>query len=140
MPDRDDATDAGEGARADLPAARRAAARAVARLLDAGGRVTVWPSKQGKKQAVLAYLATHFEVGRDYSEAEVNARLSALNTFGDHALLRRELFDRGWLERTADGSRYWRGTPGRGADLGAGAEVDPGADRSADGNAAGNAG
>jgi hypothetical protein len=77
------------------------------RYLDATGRVRVYPSKNVRKRLVLAYLAFQFRPGQEYSEAEVNALLRGHHTFDDPALLRRDLFDWGFLDRTADGARYW---------------------------------
>ena len=78
--------------------------------LDQQGRVKSWPSKKYRavQKAVIDYLATRFEPGIEYSEAEVNDVLNTWHLFGDHALLRRELFDAHWLNRTRDGHRYWR--------------------------------
>ena len=42
------------------------------------------------------------------TEKQVNAQLEATHLFGDHALLRRELVDGGWLTRKRDGSDYRR--------------------------------
>lgn len=79
----------------------------ISRFLDANLRVKIWPAKQKKKLVVLEYLAAKFERGVEYTEKEVNARLLEWHTFQDVALLRRALFDYGFLERLADGSRYW---------------------------------
>lgn len=79
----------------------------VARFLDADLRVKIWPAKQRKKLIVLEYLASKFERGVEYTEKEVNARLQEWHIFNDVALLRRALFDYGFMERHADGSRYW---------------------------------
>jgi hypothetical protein len=49
-----------------------------------------------------------FEAGRDYAEPEVNAIIDANHLFGDYALLRRELVDRGLLQRDKAGRRYRR--------------------------------
>ena len=84
------------------------ARRTAARYLNETGQVTTWPAKRKKKLCVLEYLAQQFEFERQYEEREVNALLNHLHTFEDHALLRRELFDQGFLDRVADGSRYWR--------------------------------
>lgn len=65
------------------------------------------PAKQRKKQLVLSYLAEKFEVEKLYSEREVNALLKEWHTFEDPATLRRELYDRRFLNRTPDGSAYW---------------------------------
>jgi hypothetical protein len=77
-------------------------------LLDAEGRVMRWPSKVLQKTAVLEYLATKFDLDRTYNELEVNAILKAWHVFSDWALLRRELFERGLLDRTPNGSSYTR--------------------------------
>lgn len=79
--------------------------------MDAEGRLKTWPSA-GKHKALqglaLQFLAEKFEVGRVYTEKEVNAILNQHHTFEDHALLRRELFEAGLLNRQKDGSQYWR--------------------------------
>ncbi|MFN8221009.1 MAG: DUF2087 domain-containing protein [Fimbriimonadales bacterium] len=79
--------------------------------LDAEGRLHTWPSKRNKarlQEIALRWLAQAFESGRDYSEAEVNKILNERHTFGDAALLRREMFERGILLRTRDCRRYWK--------------------------------
>ena len=55
----------------------------------------------------LEFLAAKFEMGREYSEKEVNEILNQNHTFGDPALLRRELYMKKLLDRTPDGNRYW---------------------------------
>ena len=54
----------------------------------------------------IAYLATKFEMGREYPEREVNDVLLEWHTFKDWALLRRLLFDWCYMDRERDGSRY----------------------------------
>lgn len=78
-------------------------------FLDKQGRVKTWPSRKqlASQPAVLLYLAEKFEANRQYTEKEVNAILNKWATFGDWALLRRELFDAGYLNRKKDGSIYW---------------------------------
>lgn len=78
--------------------------------LDAQGRVKKWPSRQYKKyqRAVLVYLAAQFEAGQRYTEREVNQLLNQHHTFGDPALLRRELIEAQLVTRLRDGSAYWR--------------------------------
>lgn len=77
--------------------------------LDAEGRVTRWPARKNKadQELVLRYLATHFVFGEIYTEPEVNDLLKQHHTFEDWALLRRELFERGYINRNKDGSEYW---------------------------------
>jgi hypothetical protein len=79
--------------------------------MDAEGRLTQWPSARrgkGLQEMALELMASKFEIGRRYSEREVNDILNAHHTFGDAALLRREMFERGYIQRLKDGSAYWR--------------------------------
>ncbi|HUN09912.1 MAG TPA: DUF2087 domain-containing protein [Aggregatilineales bacterium] len=75
--------------------------------MDNEGRLIEWPSKKSLQAVVLVYLAGKFEAGRLYKEREVNELLKQWHTFGDHALLRRELFEAGYINREKDGSAYW---------------------------------
>lgn len=80
-------------------------------FLDDQGRLKQWPSKRQKgrrfQQVALEYLATKFEPDIYYNEREVNTILNQHHTFEDPALLRRELFDRGLLDRVKSGAAYW---------------------------------
>jgi hypothetical protein len=82
--------------------------RELRNFTDKQGRVTVWPAKPFKQLIVLKYLASHFVLGKRYSEAEINELLGEYHTFGDPALLRRELIVRDLFDRTEDGSEYWK--------------------------------
>lgn len=75
---------------------------------DEEGILLLWPAKgrSEKRGIALAWIASHFERGRTYRELEVNALLKSLHAFNDHAFLRRELVDRGFLTRNSDGSEY----------------------------------
>ncbi|MBL8118575.1 MAG: DUF2087 domain-containing protein [Anaerolineae bacterium] len=75
--------------------------------LDSEGRLQTWPSKRALQLVALQYLATRFEPGKIYTEREVNNLLNQWHTFTDPALLRRELFDSGLLNRQKDGAEYW---------------------------------
>jgi hypothetical protein len=77
------------------------------RYLDAAGRLTLYPKRGARRRLALLFLASKVEPEREYSEAEINALLRQHHTFDDPALLRRELFEAGFLDRTPDGSRYW---------------------------------
>lgn len=79
------------------------------RLLDAEGRVKRWPKKLDEKLFVLEYLQEKLPKGVSFSEKEVDETLIRWHAFGDHALLRREMFDRYLLNRTPDGREYWVG-------------------------------
>ena len=78
-------------------------------FLDKDSKLKSWPSRKhrDKQLAALKYLASKFEIKRVYSEKEVNEILNRHHTFGDPAMLRRELFMKKLLDRTPDGSRYW---------------------------------
>ncbi len=106
---------AAEHARLEMARVPGAAVRTrggVGRFLDREGRVTVYPAARKDRLEVLAYLAERFEPGRLFTEREVNENLRRHHAFGDWALLRRELFDEGFLGRDPDGGRYWRILPG----------------------------
>jgi hypothetical protein len=77
-------------------------------LLNEAGQVTRWPSKPKEKTLVIEYLASKFSQNEAYSEKDVNELLKTWHTFSDWALLRRELFERGFLGRDKNGSSYWR--------------------------------
>ena len=55
--------------------------------------------------AQLERAAARFAPGREFSESEVNIILMEL--FEDHVFARRLLIEWGFLDRVADGSRYW---------------------------------
>jgi hypothetical protein len=82
----------------------------LATYVDSEGRVKEWPGKKKRdvQLAILAYLADKFETGRTYTEREVTALLRQWHTFEDWALLRREMFELGLLNREKDGTSYWR--------------------------------
>jgi ribosomal protein S18 acetylase RimI-like enzyme len=76
-----------------------------------GERLTAWPSKGKLKTLALQYLVSKFELGKEYSEKEVNEIINHYHTFQDAAMLRRAMCDQGLLTRTRDGSRYWKTGP-----------------------------
>ena len=77
-------------------------------LVDAEGRVTRWPRKSAERDYVLSYLIEKFTAGQEYQEVEVNAILKRFHTFGDWALLRRELYESRRLDRDPRSGVYWR--------------------------------
>ncbi|MBN2795040.1 MAG: DUF2087 domain-containing protein [Clostridia bacterium] len=80
----------------------------VKNFLNAEGQIKNWPSKQLKKMEVVRYLSTKFEKDRNYSEQEVNAIIESWHTFNDYFILRRSLIEMGYMNRTKNGSSYWR--------------------------------
>ena len=77
-------------------------------FLDGEGRIAAWPSRNAKKLAVLLYMSEKFELGRVYTEREVNALIEQWETIGDLFLLRRGMVDAGYMSRTTNGSAYRR--------------------------------
>jgi hypothetical protein len=70
------------------------------------GPLHSYPAQHKKKLVVLAHLANMFEIGKTYKELEINLKLKP--RFEDFALLRRELIDLRFFERTPDGKEYRR--------------------------------
>jgi hypothetical protein len=70
------------------------------------GKLSAYPTKRKKQIIALAWISEHIPADRTYSEKEFNALLSELHSFGDPALLRRELFDHYIIERSIEGKEY----------------------------------
>ena len=81
-------------------------------LLSEDGKVRRWPKKNHEKQFVLEYLQSKFARETRIPEKQVNAIIQEWHLFEDHALLRREMFERGLMNRTRDGREYWIPSPG----------------------------
>jgi len=64
------------------------------------------PSQRRKLGAILRYVARDFEMGKHYTEKQVNETLSRYHE--DTATLRRELVGTKLMEREAGGGKYWR--------------------------------
>jgi len=77
---------------------------AVLRSFIRDGQLTVLPTVPAKFRIVLEHLAGSFDLGTEYPEATVNAILNSWHP--DHATLRRQLVDYGFLTR--DNSLYRR--------------------------------
>jgi hypothetical protein len=77
-------------------------------LLDEHQRLKRWPSRRALRLAALAYLASKLRDDQTYTEAAINSLLRHWCAFDDPALLRRELFDWRFVDRTRDGSAYRR--------------------------------
>jgi hypothetical protein len=76
----------------------------VLRTFFSGSRLLSIPASQGKKRVILDHLAQEFEVGKKYSEREVNTVL--LRFHGDYAALRRYLVEEDLMSR--EDGLYWR--------------------------------
>ncbi len=80
----------------------------IAPFLDGQGRLTALPAKNKKKLVALWYLAQKIKPERVYAESEINDILDEWTTFHDPATLRRELYNKHLLDRTADCKSYWK--------------------------------
>ena len=76
-------------------------------FIDDGGKIKQIPVSNKKKISVLMYLAEKFDVDKIYNEKQINTIINGWHTFEDYFLLRRLLVDYCFLNRTADGSKYW---------------------------------
>lgn len=76
----------------------------VLRTFVVDGRLTQIPTKHAKKLVVLDWLAQEFEIGRHYTEREVNEIIARHHP--DTAALRRYMVDEGFMDR--DAGEYWR--------------------------------
>ncbi|MBI4158335.1 MAG: GNAT family N-acetyltransferase [Candidatus Yanofskybacteria bacterium] len=76
--------------------------------LNSKSQITAWPSKIKNQLQVLLYLSNKFDWAKNYTEKEVNELLEKYHTFKDPALLRRELYEKGFLDREANGNNYWK--------------------------------
>jgi hypothetical protein len=80
----------------------------VRRCFGPEGRLARWPSKRGDQVLALWGLWSKLPPKVVLTEQEVSLRLKGLHDFGDHALLRRELFEAGLVHRTSDCREYRR--------------------------------
>ena len=68
------------------------------------GRLTRLPAQRKKREIVLAEMAKDFEVGRIYTEAEVNEIIHKYHE--DHCTIRREMIACGLMKREHE--TYWK--------------------------------
>ncbi len=78
----------------------------IKKYLDKDNKISVWPKRKEDKKVVVEYLSSKFEPEKVYSEKEVNQIILSWHTFNDHTLLRRELVERKFLDRTPDCKEY----------------------------------
>lgn len=70
------------------------------------GQLLRIPTRLKQTKVILRWMATLFEADKLYTEKEVNEVIKSVHK-ADHATLRRELIDFGWLRRSKDGKQYW---------------------------------
>ena len=80
--------------------------KVLAAYLQPDGSIRQIPSEPAKLQVILHYILEAFTPGVIYTEKEVNMLIRRFHI--DTAGLRRDMIDRGMLQRKSDGSQYWR--------------------------------
>lgn len=73
--------------------------------LDENGGLKSYPSKEKKKIILLEEITKNFNVGKKYSEKEINRILKRI--YEDYVTIRRALIQYGFLERSKDCIEYW---------------------------------
>ncbi|MBY0147772.1 DUF2087 domain-containing protein [Neobacillus niacini] len=69
------------------------------------GVLTKFPQKEKQRLVILREISNHLQKDYQYDEQELNKLLKGF--YEDYVLIRRYLVDYGFLDRTADGSKYW---------------------------------
>ncbi|MFB9952231.1 DUF2087 domain-containing protein [Rhizobium puerariae] len=90
------------------PVADEARVLKTLRVFDREGRLVRWPGKRSQQELCLWFLWSKIPRGRTFTEREIGEFLNTQHLFGDAALLRRDLFDLGLVQRKRDGSDYRR--------------------------------
>jgi len=75
--------------------------------LDSEKKLKLYPSKRKYKILALFYLATKFEKDVSYTEKQINEILNNNHIFNDCCLLRRELYNKKFINRLDNCSKYW---------------------------------
>jgi predicted transcriptional regulator len=70
------------------------------------GKLKTLPAQRKKLEAILRYVVRAFDIGKRYSEKQVNEILAGY--YEDTATLRRELVGFGLMQREGGGGEYWR--------------------------------
>ena len=71
------------------------------------GLLKQYPGKRPLRELALKEIARHFELGKEYSEKEINQVILSHIAFGDIELVRREMFQYRIIGRLKDGSKNW---------------------------------
>lgn len=74
---------------------------------DSDGRLIQYPSKRPMRILALIKIAEQIDTSRKYTEKEINEIIRLSIAFHDIELIRREMYEYGFLGRLRDGSEYW---------------------------------
>ena len=90
------------------PPLERGRIERAANHFDATGQLISWPSKPSLQTLCLWVLWSRIPLGARYDERGFSALLDGWHSFGDAALLRREMWSQGMIHRTPRGDDYHR--------------------------------
>ena len=78
--------------------------------IDENGKFTSLPGKRQKKKQylMLEHLASKIKPGVKYTERQINEIINQHTAFKDPATLRRLMWGHKLIQRTLDGTAYWR--------------------------------
>jgi len=68
-------------------------------------KLKIFSPKEKNKVVILTKISDQFELGKSYTEKEVNQILKPI--YNDYITIRRYLIMYGFMDRTKDGSSYW---------------------------------
>lgn len=80
----------------------------VRRYFDVQARLKSWPAKTSAQRLALWGLWAQLPRQHLWTERSFSAELNRLHLFGDAAILRRSMVERGLIARTVDGQEYRR--------------------------------
>jgi hypothetical protein len=72
------------------------------------GKIVRWPKKYLERCAILEFIAYKIPKEVKLSEKEVNNIIKENIIFDDYVLIRRELIEHKYVQRTIDCREYWR--------------------------------
>jgi len=76
----------------------------VRRYFDADARLKSWPAKTSAQHLALWGIWAQIPRAQEWTERNFNAQLNRLHLFGDPAILRRTMVERGMIARQPDGT------------------------------------
>jgi len=79
-----------------------------ARYFDHAGRLIRWPARRNQQELCLWALWSRLPAEVTMTERDISEMLADWNLFGDHATLRRALYDGKLVTRSVDGRDYRR--------------------------------
>lgn len=79
--------------------------RILDKYMTESGRLKAYPNYERSKKVILEAILVNFCMGTQYSEEEVNHILKSIYT--DYKLLRHELIEYNYMDRTTTGAIYW---------------------------------